>query len=147
MPSAYILIAFEFFTQNCYEEYGTICETLHGALKCEAINGHKAEKIKGELALIESFSVFNNIGQMGECQQKAFTLLNGKSSLITPRDPWTFGNPSVVSLYWSEIGKLDTHIKDMDRCMPLYSSMVKGHGTGADTIFRGDREMYELCSE
>jgi LuxR family maltose regulon positive regulatory protein len=193
-PSSYVLIAFEFFTQNCYEEYGAICQTLHGALESDAISGDKLDKIRGELALIESFSVFNNISQMGEYQQKAFVLLNGKSSLITPRDPWTFGNPSVVSLYWNESGKLDTHIKDMDRCIPFYSTMVKGHGTGADTIFRaeiallrgddtlaeslcykgifraksvhqeslylaavfvllrvaivrGDREMYELCSE
>lgn len=137
-PSAYILIAFEFFTQNCYEEYGMICGTLHGALDSDAISDNQTEKIKGELALIESFSVFNNISQMGEYQQIAFELLNGKSSSITPRDPWTFGNPSVVSLYWSETGKLDQHMEDMDRCMPLYCAMVKGHGTGADTIFRAE---------
>lgn len=137
-PSAYVLIAFEFFTQNCYEEYAMICETLQGALESDAICADKAGKIKGELALVQSFSVFNNISQMGEYHQRAFKLLNGKSSSIMPRDPWTFGNPSVVSLYWSEIGKMDQHMEDMDRCIPLYSAMVKGHGTGADTIFRAE---------
>lgn len=137
-PSAYILIAFEFFTQNCYEEYGRICQTLHGVLEGGAIDEQKAEKIQGELALIESFSVYNNIYQMGIYHQKAFKLLNGKCSSITPRDPWTFGNPSIVSLYWSEIGKLDSHIKDMNKFIPLYSAMVKGHGTGADVIFQAE---------
>jgi LuxR family maltose regulon positive regulatory protein len=152
-PSAYILIAFEFFTQNCYEEYGEICQTLHGVLDCGAIEKEKTEKIEGELALIESFSVYNNISEMGNYFQKAFELLKGKCSSITPRDPWTFGNPSIVSLYWSVIGNLDTHISDMNRFIPLYSAIANGHGTGADVIFsaevallRGDDALAEsLC--
>lgn len=137
-PTAYILIAFEFFTQNCYEEYGEICQILHRTLACGAIAEQITEKIQGELALIESFSVYNNIAQMGIYQQKAFELLKGKCSSITPRDPWTFGNPSIVSLYWSKIGELDSHMSDMDKFMPIYSSMVKGHGSGADVIFQAE---------
>lgn len=141
-PLAYILIAFEFFTQNCYEEYGMICQMLHAAIEDEGIERDSIEKIKGELALIESFSVFNHIAKMGLYQQKAYNLLQGKSSAILPRDPWTFGNPSVVSLYWSAVGKLEEHMEDMGRCMPLYSSMVKGHGMGADTIFRAEIALF-----
>ncbi|MFA9422745.1 MAG: response regulator transcription factor [Sedimentibacter sp.] len=152
-PSAYILIAFEFFTQCCYEEYGRICQTFHSVLESGFIEEQKRDKIEGELALIESFSVYNNISQMGLYQQKAFNLLDGKCSSITPRDPWTFGNPSIVSLYWSEIGEIDTHISNMNTFIPLYSAVVKGHGTGADVIFnaeiallRGDDVLAEsLC--
>ena len=41
-------------------------------------------------------------------------------------------------LYWSHVGELDDELSIMEECLPLYSSLAGGHGTGGDSVMRAE---------
>ncbi|MCL1940608.1 MAG: response regulator [Synergistaceae bacterium] len=99
-------------------------------------------RVKGETALLMSFTVFNDIEKMSGYHRKALALLGERqSSAILGVIPWTFGAASVLHLFWSRAGELDRELSLMDECLPFYSSVTSGHGTGADSVFRAEASL------
>ncbi|MDR1901530.1 MAG: LuxR C-terminal-related transcriptional regulator [Treponema sp.] len=96
-------------------------------------------RIEGEIALVMSFTAFNDIRKMSEWDRRALELFDGKPSrFLLPHSPWTFGNASVLCLFWSVSGELEQELEAMDECIPIYSRVVNGHGTGADSMMRAE---------
>jgi LuxR family maltose regulon positive regulatory protein len=57
---------------------------------------------------------------------------------LNPGTPWTFMNVSLLNMFWSKTGELQKELDDMDECIPIYSKIVRGHGTSANTVMRAE---------
>jgi len=112
-----------------------IGEVIRGSLSLSP-EGHR--RLEGEYAFIAAFTAFNNIPAMGQGFQKALQILNGPSSIVTSGTPWTFGGISVLSMFWSEPGKLEEQINRMDECMPAYQHLTRGHCAGVNSVIRAE---------
>ena len=117
----------------------------------EGLNYEMKNRLLGELELILSFAEFNDLKKMSARIQKAWKLLNQPTSVYDTGTNWTFGTPSVLSLYYRESGRLEEHIKDLKEAMPHYNRLTKGHGSGgeyamaAESYFnQGDFENAEI---
>ena len=102
----------------------------------------KTSRVKGEIALLMSFTAFNDIAKMSAYHKEAIAHLSIgdelASTVVLGTTPWTFGITSVLCLFWREAGRLDGALSLMDECLPIYSNITNGHGTGADSVFRAE---------
>lgn len=92
----------------------------------------KNRAVKGDLELIHSFTLFNDIAAMAQAQKKAHEWLQGPTKLLNPESEWTFCVPSVVSLYWHESGALQEHVRQMASMIKYYYALTQGNGSGAE---------------
>lgn len=92
---------------------------------------YRHQRLLGEYALIQSFFVFNDIEKMGAYHRAAASLLHNTTRLLAKHGCWTFGSPSIVSLFWREPGKLYDELQSMQNSMPAYYSLTNGNGSGA----------------
>lgn len=101
-------------------------------------------KIKGEFALLMSFSRFNDIVEMSAYHREALRFFEAagecppRSSFFGGNIPWTFGCSSVFSLYWRKTGELDRELEVMDECVPYYVTISGGHGAGGEHVMRAE---------
>jgi LuxR family maltose regulon positive regulatory protein len=105
-------------------------------------------RIKGEFALLTSFTCFNDIERMSAHHREALEYLGSKgaaggyespqASVTFGTTPWTFGITSVLYLFWSGRGELEKELCSMDDCMPHYTKLTGGHGAGADSVMRAE---------
>jgi LuxR family maltose regulon positive regulatory protein len=98
----------------------------------------QTDPLLGELLLLEAFTCYNDIAEMGERIKRASELTGGKTSLIGLDNSWTFGNPSVLCMYHREAGRLDAELADMDAYNPHYSDMAGGHGSGGPALMKAE---------
>jgi LuxR family maltose regulon positive regulatory protein len=109
-PLSMIQLAFEFFGQGCLEDFASLC------LEMEKLVGHlplpenERNRLRGELLLMEAFTRYNSIAEMGERMRQAALLTNGETSLISPHNSWTLGNASVLFMYHRDAGRLDEEL-------------------------------------
>ena len=105
-------------------------------------------RIRGETALLLSFTEFNDIAKMSAYHREALLHLNMSDDGAPPRTvvfgstPWTFGVASVLCLYWSRSGELDAELALMEECIPWYVKLTNGHGSGADSVMRAEACLY-----
>ena len=110
---------------------------------CAAIGDHAQEvefcqqerdQLEGEALLRLSFLCFNDISAMSAYHRQIRALIPAD------RNPWTQGSPSVLMLYHSKSGSLDRENDEMRECMPIYSRVASGHGSGAAVIMQAETE-------
>ncbi|MDR1319960.1 MAG: LuxR C-terminal-related transcriptional regulator [Gracilibacteraceae bacterium] len=133
-----IKIIFMLFGAGRYEQFGRWCGELTAIVAESDLPETEKNRLAGELALLTSFTKFNNIAEMGGLIRRADELLCGKPSLISMNDAWTFGSPSVLFLYHSEAGRLDGELADMDENAAHYFSLTRGHGSGGDVLMKAE---------
>ncbi|MDR2669515.1 MAG: LuxR C-terminal-related transcriptional regulator [Desulfovibrio sp.] len=136
-PLSMIQLAFEFFGQGLYQEYAALCGEMAELVETE-IPEQERDYLRGELLLTEAFSRYNDIAEMGGRMQRASELTDGKTSLISPDNSWTFGNASVLFMYHREAGRLDAELADMEGYCPHYTAMSRGHGSGGPDLMRAE---------
>ncbi len=98
----------------------------------EGLDPNLRNRLLGELELLLSFAEFNDLKKMSARHQKAWELLNQPTSIYDTGNNWTFGSPSVLTLYYRESGRLAEHINDLKEAMPHYYRLTNGHGSGAE---------------
>jgi LuxR family maltose regulon positive regulatory protein len=137
-PLSAIQFAFEFFGQGCHREFTALCaEMAEIAARPEQPESER-RRLLGELLLMEAFTHYNSIAEMGRRIQRAAQLIGGASTLISPHNSWTFGNPSVLFMYHRDAGRLDAELADMETYAPHYSGMARGHGRGGPALMRAE---------
>jgi len=95
--------------------------------------------VRGELALMTSFTAYNDIKKMHEGRKAALAILGGPSSVLANDTmPWTFGSTSVLFMFWRESGGLENELREMEESLPCYRRLTRGHGTGADSVMRAE---------
>ncbi|MDR0826888.1 MAG: hypothetical protein LBN33_03295, partial [Desulfovibrio sp.] len=137
-PMSMIQLAFEFFGQGCYGEFAALCAEMNGLIGQTPLSLAEQNRLRGELLLMEAFTRYNSIAEMGRLIKAAAELTGGRPSLISPDNSWTFGNTSVLFMYHSEVGRLDTELADMETYCPYYVALTEGHGGGGAALMRAE---------
>ena len=138
-PLSIVGFAFQLYMDGRREPFGKLCRLIASVIaKPDGLSRKELSRIKGEYALLLSFSAFNDIRKMSEGHRIALEYLDGPSMFLIPTTPWTFTNVSVLSMYWKKSGELINELAAMDECIPIYARLARGHGTGADTVIRAE---------
>ncbi len=101
---------------------------------CTDLSRQEQDQLEGEALLRLSFLCFNDISAMSAYHRQIRALIPAD------RNPWTQGSPSVLMLYHSKSGGLDRENAEMRECMPIYSRVASGHGSGAATVMQAETE-------
>ena len=140
-PEILLVIAFELFMIGNFPTFGYLCEVI-GTLLNQAeqlgMSTEQQRQISGQFLHLQSFGEFNDIEKMSEKHRAAWDLLQGPASLLDWHGAWTFGQPSVLFLFWSKTGELKRELDQMDECLPYYNRLTCGHGTGAQCVMRAE---------
>jgi LuxR family maltose regulon positive regulatory protein len=148
-PFVMLAFAFQFLMSGMRAEFARllgIIEKLVREPKDALLND--MERIKGEAALLESFTHFNDIERMSVFHRYALEYFGGfggeteRSTIVFGTTPWTFGITSVLCLFWSKRGELEKELHSMDECMPHYIKLSGGHGAGADSAMRAEAALF-----
>ncbi|MCR4587894.1 MAG: LuxR C-terminal-related transcriptional regulator [Lachnospiraceae bacterium] len=137
-PEALLPLAFGLFFHGKNEELMRSEGMIHKAIEGSSLPQSEKDHLQGELELLMSFLCYNRIDAMSERHRKAWQLIKRPASLCSVKSAWTFGSPSVLYLYWREVGMLDTELAQMDECMPIYYKLASDHGFGAESSMRAD---------
>lgn len=87
--------------------------------------------------LLSSFRSYPNLKDMIAILRKASVLYKGKcSQVIFPEMPWWFGHYAPFTAFHISPGEADREAEDFEEYVALYSKLTKGHGSGADVLFR-----------
>lgn len=101
---------------------------------CTDLSQQERDQLEGEALLRLSFLCFNDISAMSAYHRQIRALIPAD------RNPWIQGSPSVLMLYHSKSGSLDRENDEMRECMPIYSRVASGHGSGAAVIMQAETE-------
>jgi LuxR family maltose regulon positive regulatory protein len=137
-PMSMIQLAFEFFGQGRYEEFTALRAEMGELIGETPLPLAEQNRLAGELLLLEAFTRYNSIAEMGRRMKAAAELTGGRPSLISQSNSWTFGNASVLLMYHSETGRLDAELADMERYCPYYVTLTEGHGSGGAALMRAE---------
>jgi len=103
-----------------------------------SLSKEERDNYLGESQVLLSFMQFNSIKGMSEYHRRACALMSRPTHCLDLKSPWTFGAPSVLSLYHRDAGALDNENADMKDCMPWYEKISEGHGSGAEYVFAAE---------
>ena len=148
-PFTLLLFAFYFMMSGKRPLFSRLTTLLQDILQAPGCLPEKdLARLRGETALLLSFTEFNDIARMSARHREALDWLSAAGgaaeaqTVIFGKTPWPFGIPSVLTLYWSSPGKLDEDLALMDECIPWYGKLSGGHGTGADSVMRAEACLY-----
>ena len=132
-PYALLIYAMHLFVHKDFETFHDACAEFSENLeKSQEMDPDLKNCLLGEYELMLSFAEFNDLKKMSARHQKAWKLLNRPTSIYNTGAIWTFGSPSILSLYYRESGRLAEHIRDIKEAMPYYGQLTNGHGSGAE---------------
>ena len=145
-PFSVLAFTFQFMMGGKRELFSRMIRLLNQQDKQKhALSEAELSRVKGEVALLMSFTAFNDIAKMSLFHKEAAAHLSAggssSSTLVLGKTPWTFGITSVFCLFWSGVGKLDEALSLMDECLPVYSRIANGHGAGAENVFRAEAHL------
>lgn len=148
-PFAVLTFAFQFMKSGKRALFSQMVRLLRSITDAPSgLPESTVSRIRGETALLLSFTEFNDIAKMSAYHREALLHLNMSEDVDPPKTvvfgstPWTFGVASVLCLYWSKSGELDSELALMGECMPLYEKLSNGHGAGADSVMRAEACLY-----
>lgn len=144
-PELALRLALELFVQGKPALHQSYYFVMKDVLQQGIYEEARLRKLRGEFVLMESFLVFNDVKAMCKLHQQACELLQGPTRLYTLNDAWTFGTPSVVTMFWSGSGTLCDTLSQVAVGMPCYYRLSDGHGTGAPEAM--EAEMFLLAGE
>lgn len=140
-PSSMVPLAFTLFFLNENQKLMLFKEEILNVIEKSNISDVQKSALFGEMELLLSFLEYNRIDGMSKRHRKALDLLGGPAALINVKSTWTFGSPSVLYMFWREIGRLNDELEQMDECMPVYYTLTSGHGSGAEIIMRAEAHL------
>ena len=130
---ALLIYAMHLFVHKELELFHKVCEEVSNQMNADrSLAPNLRNRLLGELELLLSFAEFNDLKKMSARHKKAWELLNQPTSIYDTGTNWTFGSPSVLSLYYRESGMLEEHIRDIKEGLPYYYRLTNGHGSGAE---------------
>lgn len=98
----------------------------------DEIGNERKRKILGEIAFIISIASFNDLHKMVEYHKKAHDLLDHGTSIGNEQNPFTFGSPSLLYLYYNKKGNLENIVGFFEQSIKYYRYVTRGCGTGSE---------------
>lgn len=140
-PVAMLVYALCLFSYNDMERFVRVCDEISFILK-NSRDVQFTQNLEGEFELILMFMEYNDIEKMYARIKKASSLLSRPAEFMDTRGGWTFGSPSVLYMFYREVGKLEVTLQRIKEAMPYYDKLVKGHGMGADYVMEAEKHYY-----
>lgn len=152
---ALLIYALHLFIHKEFELSKTTCGEIRINIeRDESLTSDMRNRLLGELELVLSFAEFNDLKKMSQRHQKAWQLLKQPTAVYGTANKWTFGTPSVLSLYYRESGRLKEQIRDLKEALSYYCRLTKGHGSGGEYAMeaefhfnQGDFENAEISAQ
>lgn len=148
-PFRLLAFAFQFMQSGDGARFSRLMRLLKSLIDSPPAGVDRAElcRLRGETALLLSFTEFNDIERMSARHREAIACLQSSGSggsseaAVFGSTPWSFGIPSVLFLYWSKSGELNRELDQMDECLPVYQKLSAGHGAGAECVMRAETHL------
>lgn len=139
-PQKMLILAYSALFDRHVEIFNKLCRLIASVIESGrlALDSDEMRKLRGEYALLTSFTAYNDIRKMSAGRREALEIMGGPSDSIVKNMPWTFGGTSILNMFWREPGTLEETLRDMDECLPYYLRLTKGHGAGADSVLRAE---------
>ena len=138
-PLALLVLMKQYFSWRLIPEMQKMrSEFLKAVEESTTLDEEDKNNLLGECEMVMSFTAFNSIEKMSEYHQSARKKMNRPALTMGRRGTWTFGSPTILSMYHREIGRLDDEIETMHRSMPYYYALTEGHGMGAEYIMEAE---------
>lgn len=104
-------------------------------------------RLRGEFTLLKSLASPPDLGKMAEGAVKAYERVGEGSGIISAEMPWSFGNVSLLGMLWNEREGLNETLGEMERFLPRYLRVTRGHGSGADSALRAEALLMKGADE
>ncbi len=137
-PMTLLSLAYKLFAAARFERFMRLCGEIESIIPKTAFSAEEKNRLFGELAMLRSFLVFNDIEKMSEQHRLAYSLIGGRARMVDTSTPWTMGCPSVLYMFHSTVGRLSYELSCMERCLPDYIRLAENHGSGADFLMRAE---------
>ncbi|MCI8285017.1 MAG: hypothetical protein HFE90_07130 [Firmicutes bacterium] len=115
---------------------------LKGYFDSDNLTKKEKEEFTGEYYMLMSFLAYNNINKMNEYYKMAAKFLKKASSLEDSRGNWTCGAPSVLYMFYNEVGGLDRVTEELHKSRDLYYKLTDNNGRGGEYILDGERKFF-----
>lgn len=136
---AYILFMYhekDFFNNEC----ALISEMIDNS---QYMREREKNMLKGEIIFCSSFSNYNNVDKMLEGFYEAYEYMHSPSTIYSNKLDLTFFNPSVLSCFYSEKGRLMEKLDQFEKLMIIYYKMTSGNGKGLEAVMRAEILYYQ----
>ena len=120
------------------ELFKKVCGEFVMLLQSNSFDIETTRKLMGEFELLLSFTSYNDIIKMSVHHKKACEILKEPATIINTKGVWTFGSPSVVYMFYREIGKQEKGVQEIIASMPYYYQLANGHGRGAEYVMAAE---------
>lgn len=138
-PYALLRYALPLVIQNKSERFARVCKELSELISSDqGLEERIRNEYLGELELLLSFTVYNQLKKMYMHHKKAWELLKRPTSIYENKVHWTFGSASVLYLYYRESGKLSENVRDLKELLPVYNRLTNGHGCGCEFVMEAE---------
>ena len=138
-PLALLVLIRRYFSWRLPQEMERLRQIfLRAVRESKDLTETERNDLLGECELVMSFTAYNNIEKMSEYHRAAAERMSRSAQTMGNRGTWTFGSPSVLSLFHREPGRLDDELAAMHRCMPYYYRLTQDHGMGAEYIMEAE---------
>lgn len=138
-PDGLLVMMLDFYTFYDIPEmlrmYGLFQQCMEMA---EGLAPQERNNLLGEAEIMLSFLDFNDITAMSAHHRRACELMDRPSYSMGNESPWTFGCPSILMTYHRAPGDMDLVCAEMRECIPYYSRVTEGHGSGAEHVMEGE---------
>jgi len=138
-PFTLLVLGHQTFAAGQYGAYLKICELLKFIIrKGKGFESDEIREIKGEYIYLVSMMDFNDITKMMESQRNAWETLGKPLKIINRKSIYGYASPSILNLYWREVGTLEDTLQKMDEASFTYLKLTGGRGAGAQSILRAE---------
>lgn len=151
-PGKVLRFAFEFLMRGETALYQHTCAIMNDFFRTNTFESTRdKQEFYGEYIFLRSFDAINDLAKMNAAHKMALRVMGGPSKAFDANRYWTFGVPSILSMYWGTSGPLNVQLTMFEEGMKDYLLLTGGHGAGAATLMRaeaclgkGDREQTEI---
>ena len=127
---------------------------LEALEKNTEISIEEKEHLLGECDLVMSFLQYNDIIGMSKFHRSACEKMKHFADTMGKNGSWTFGSPSILAMFYREVGQLEEELFVMHQSMPYYYKVTNYHGYGAEYVMeaeamymRGDLQKAKIALE
>ncbi len=139
-PFTLLMFLYGMILSGRMEDSQKLCRLLGGAIESNTagLSWEELRRLKGEFTALIALTAHHDIRKMGKSAKAALNILGGPSGIWSKDMPWTFGNTSILCLFWREQGMLEETLQNMEECLPFQLKLTRGQGSGADSAFRAE---------
>lgn len=105
------------------------------------LSSRQEEQLQGEICLIRSIKYDRNLEEMDKSYERAIQLLRGNSMIYDSGIVWTRGSPSILHIYYSEPGSLDSTVEKLKCCMKKYYELTGDNAMGSDIVMEAEGQL------